>query len=307
MSKKARSSLGRGLSALITSPDAEIVEDKINTIPNTLPLTKIVTNPQQPRKIFSNQELEELIESIKIYGVLQPILVRPLGDFFEIVAGERRFRAAERLDLKEVPVQIKNFSDADSFKIALVENLQRDELKPLEEAQGYQDLIEVYHLSQEEVAQAVGKSRVTVANMLRLLRLPKSVQELINSSLISTGHAKVILSIKEGSAQEKLANRVVIEGLSVRQLEELVSRAKVLESGETLPAGKQFVSFVANNDDSLNQKGVSDDTNEVVSELRNVLGTKVRITHNGRGRGSIHIDFFSESELQGILEKIVRA
>jgi len=329
-----RNALGRGLSALISTPPVSVIQGAGNAAPllgshdaagveraqasdadmlhadklavlndrvHFLPIDKIIANPTQPRQSISEIELKELSDSIKAHGVLQPVLVRPAREpvesgVYEIVAGERRWRAAKLVGLHQLPVIIHKISDREAVEIALIENVQREDLNPLEQARAYQRLSEEFSLSQEEIAEKVGKDRASIANFLRLLKLPHEVQSLLESGALSTGHAKAILTIKEPSAQISLAKKTVREGLSVRALEAIVARVVVLDSGrrsfknrgEAPGGGMKATAFP-----------------EVVDRMRNVLGTKVTIKHCKSGRGRIEIEYFSEQELDRLVEQII--
>lgn len=318
--KGGRKALGRGLSSLISSAPVPVAEaaspapsetpeaQKSSTGPKIvikereggvgtpevayLATTDLIANPDQPRVEFSEAELAELTESIRTRGVLQPVLVRPApGGKYEIVAGERRWRASVRAELPQLPVIIKELTDGETLEVALIENIQRADLTPLEEARAYQSLGERLRLSQREVAERVGKDRATVANSIRLLKLPADVQELLAAGKITTGHAKSILSVKEPSAQRNLANKVVQEGLSVRALEAIVSRVVVLS--EERPKRKK------------KSAGSKSAFPEVVDRLRASLGTKVNIQHSKSGNGKIEIEYFSEDDLDRICEVIL--
>ena len=249
----------------------------------------IINNPKQPRQEFREADLAELAESIKELGVLQPILLRPSSvenGMYEIVAGERRWRACSRLKLKEVPVIVKEMSDVEALEIAIVENVQRQSLSPLEEAEAYKRLSDEFHLSQQQIALRVGKDRSTISNFLRILKLPSEVQSLIESSVISIGHAKAILTVKEPKAQLNLAKKCVEEKLSVRELEEIVGRVVSLKS----KGGSKKV------------KSSNSDFPEVCDRLRNIFGTKVRIVHSKKtSSGKIEISYFSEDELDRLV------
>ena len=320
--KPVRQALGRGLSALISgvavpvSPPPGIGDnlklasalgateqrETTNPISNSeqegiayVPISSIHPNPSQPRQEFSERELEELTKSIKTLGVLQPVLVRRLqsGDGYQIVAGERRFRAATRAGLQQLPVIIRFFDDKQALQIALVENVQRESLNPMEEAAAYHRLSEDFSLSQKEIAEQVGKDRATVANFIRLLSLPSLVQEHLKDGRITMGHAKAILTLREPSAQISLAKKVTEEGLSVRALEEIVSRVVVLDAGRpgihrsATHARSQMSAFP-----------------EAVDRIRAALGTKVNIRHHRSGKGKIEVEYFSEAELDRLVEKI---
>jgi ParB family chromosome partitioning protein len=262
-----------------------------------IPITAISNNPEQPRQNFKEEELEELSNSIKELGILQPALVRPIKGAegsYEIVAGERRWRAAQRAGLSQLPVIIRDLSEQEVLEIAIVENVQRSDLSSLEEARAYQRLVDEFKLSQKEVAQKVGKDRSSVANTLRLLKLPEEIQTLLDSGKISTGHAKAILTVKEPKVQLSLAQKVLSEHLSVRALENIVSRVVVIDKpqpGENAQSRKRIV-------------GGTSAFPEQVEKLRRRLGTKVAIKHHESGRGKIEIDYFSEAELDRVLDRI---
>ena len=281
-----RKALGRGLEALIPgagkSPSApETVEQP--AIPDqTVALDRISPNPRQPRVEFEEGPLEELAASIRVQGVIQPLLVRRLstGDF-ELVAGERRLRAAERAGLSHVPVYVRELSDGESLELALVENLQRDDLSPLEEATAYQRLMNEFGLTQEEVAERVGKSRPTIANALRLLKLPEAIKRDLSRGKLTAGHARVLLSLEDEDSQMRAAKQIQARQLSVRDAEHLASAKKAA----TRPAPRD-----------PNRSALERD-------LSSALGTRVRITPKGRG-GRIEIEFYSPEELQGLVDRI---
>jgi ParB family chromosome partitioning protein len=255
-----------------------------------LPLKDLKPNPTQPRTHFSEQEVVELSESIKALGVLQPILVRLYNGEYQIVAGERRYRAATRAGLEQVPVIIKEIDDRQTLEIALVENVQRQNLNPLEEAKGYQRLMDEFSLSAQEVAERVGKERATVANIVRILRLPVGVQEMVADGRITVGHAKAILTVKEPSAQTNLANKVIAESLSVRALEAIVSRVVVFDSAKK-----------SSDEKDVKKPRESAVYPELEERLRNAVGTKVSI-HRTKQGGSIELHFFSDAELDRLVE-----
>jgi ParB family chromosome partitioning protein len=330
--KQGRSVLGRGLSALISSPvpvapkpaasasggnavlkpalafneemqpsNKQVVASLVEGV-RYVPIRDVVANPTQPRQEFREEDLVELTNSITALGVLQPILVR-IGvganqGKYEIVAGERRWRAATRANLEQVPVIIRSLSDRETLEIALVENIQRANLNPVEEAQAYHRLMEEFGLSQLEVADRVGKDRATVANFVRVLKLTPQALELLKEDRISLGHAKALLTIKEPAAQVGLARKVVDESLSVRELEAIVSRAVVLDPARTAKMkGKTATPQV----EALNPFP------DIVDRMRIALGTKVSIKHHESGRGRIEIDYFSEQELDRLVENICRS
>jgi len=239
----------------------------------------------QPRKHFSEEALRELADSIREQGIVQPLIVRNRGDFFELIAGERRWRASQLLGLAEVPVIVREADDRAVLELALIENLQRENLNPIEEAQGYSQLIEQFQLKQEEVAAKVGKSRAVVANSLRLLKLIPPIQDAIRDGMLSVGHAKVILGLANEKQQQQAAQRILKEGLNVRQTESLVAR---IQAG---PVAKKSGATPL-----VHDANVADMENR----LREILGTKVRLKYH-QGKGSLDISFFSDDELERIL------
>ena len=315
-----RKALGRGLSALISTPPVPIHERPaerpavfyeapasssaarhlaVEAEPapaveglQYVDISLIVSNPHQPRQQFSEAELKELSASITALGVLQPIVVRPMAHAdkercYEIVAGERRWRAAKMAGIDQVPVIVKELSDRESLEIAIVENVQRDDLNPMEEAQAYQRLLDEYNLTQQELSTRVGKDRASVANYLRLLKLPAEIGELVREEKLSMGHAKAILTVREPNVQRSLAKKVVDEQLSVRKLEEIVSRVVVLESARREGRARSDLPRVFP---------------EVTDRLRQALGTKVSIQHHRSGKGRIEVSYFSEEELDRLVE-----
>lgn len=293
--------LGRGLSALVSSAapvsvvkpqmpenigeSTSVAEQSTGVL--FVDVGRITANPDQPRHDFPEAEIIELSDSIRSLGVLQPILVRPVASGYQIVAGERRFRAAIRAGLTQVPVIAKELSDKETFEIALVENVQRLNLNPLEEARGYQRLMDEFNFTAQEVSDRVGKDRATVSNLVRVLKLPPSVQDMLREGKISVGHAKAILTVKEPAAQASLAVKVIEEGLSVRALEAIVSREVVLDTPK-----KGRISGV-----SVQAPAYP----EVEERLRNAVGTKVTIKKTKQG-GTIELHFFSDSELDRLID-----
>lgn len=291
--------LGRGLSALVSTPSVSIKKaaspEQDNSVQFssenrivTLDIEKIARNTEQPRQEFKQLELEELAESIKSLGVIQPILVRSLGQGYQIVAGERRFRAAKLAGLTQVPVIIRDLDDRQTLEIALVENIQRQNLNPVEEAKAYDALINEFDISQQDLAERVGKSRSNIANYLRVLKLPEDVLDLLAAGKISMGHAKAIASVKEPAAQINLANKVIKDELSVRQLEDIVGRVVVV-GGQRRPKQRLDANIAYS---------------DLENRLKNVLGTKVRIKCNKNASGSIVVEFYSEEELGRIVDLI---
>ncbi|WP_223643336.1 ParB/RepB/Spo0J family partition protein [Planococcus sp. 4-30] len=270
--------LGKGINALF--PGETINEaDKVNQIS----VSKIGANPYQPRKNFDQAALEELAESIKEHGILQPIVVRKKGEKYELVVGERRFRAAKLIKLKEVPAIIKELTDQQMMELAILENLQREDLTPIEEAEAYQKLMEALNLTQEQLAFRLGKSRPHIANHVRLLALPENVRTLISDKQLSMGHGRTLLGLRSKKLIPETAEKVVKENLNVRQLENLVQRLNEDVPRETIEKKKDL--FIE----------------EKQSELRDRFGTKVQIKKN-KNKGKIEIEFFSEDDLERILE-----
>jgi ParB family transcriptional regulator, chromosome partitioning protein len=290
MMAEKRPALGRGLSALI--PDAAGDAPARDT-PFEIDLDRIIPNPQQPRSVFDEASLEELAQSIRRNGVIQPILARRArtqpgapGDVrFEIIAGERRWRAAQRAGLLKVPVIVHDVPDDRLLEVALVENIQRDDLNPIEEASAYRRLADELHLTQDAIAAAVGKDRSSVANTLRLLRLPDEVRNLVSEGSLSMGHARALLALDSPAAQRQLARDIVARGLSVRETEALVRR-----QGEPAPPAKPG-------------KKKDPNTRAAEEKLRVALGTHVEIVRKGTG-GRIEITFTSEGELDRLYEKL---
>ncbi|HSU54122.1 MAG TPA: ParB/RepB/Spo0J family partition protein [Candidatus Dormibacteraeota bacterium] len=252
-------------------------------------LDRIVPCPFQPRKEFAPEALKELAASIKEQGIVQPLIVRDQGGKLELIAGERRWRAAQLVGLSEVPVIVREADDRVVLELALIENLQRENLNPLEEAQGYERLVNEFQMTQEEVALKVGKSRAAVANGLRLLKLPVTVQGYLREGKLSVGHAKVILGLRAEKQQTLAAEKIVNEGLNVRQTEELVARLQARENGAATPT---LVGTASTPD-----AHVADLTNR----LRERLGTKINFRY-AQGKGALEITFFSDDDLQRILE-----
>lgn len=287
MSKRA---LGKGIDALFQSFPEEGKEDRSSEGYEVLEVSRLVPNPHQPRKEFKPEALEELAASIRSKGVLQPILVEPREDgSYTIVAGERRYRAALLAGLTRVPAIIRTFTEQERLEIALIENLQREDLTPIEEAKAYRTLMETSGLSQEELAERIGKNRSTIANTLRLLKLPEDMQEAIHSGSLSPGHARAILSIVNPADMRILFNRILAKGLSVREAETMAAE---LNKGSRAAGPEKESSFPKQRPLELQ---------EMEQRLLNVLGTKVRIRGNGK-KGTIEIAYFSTDDLERILE-----
>ena len=288
MQKRA---LGRGLSALIPqaapAPAGKGAEQAVNKAGVLkLPIESIHRDKEQPRQHFDEDKLKELTESIKAQGVLQPILVRKDGDGYRIIAGERRWRASQAAGLKEVPAIVKEVTEVQAFELALVENLQRADLNPIEEAEGYKRLVEEFKLTQEQVSQRVGKERSTVANALRLLALPEDVKVMVADGSLSMGHARALLGVPRLPELQNLAKQVADKKMSVRDTERLVQQSRSQgkkDAGKSAP--KQ-----------------SPQVKSLVEELQRRLGTKVRLTERSPGKGTIEVDFFSYDDLDRLLK-----
>lgn len=282
--------LGKGLDTMIPPVKNEKKSEKGDLAkgPETLVnITKVEPNREQPRKNFDEDALLELSESIKQYGLLQPILVQDRKDYYEIIAGERRWRAAKLAGLKQVPVIIKNLTDQEIVEISLIENIQRENLNPIEEAQAYKRLLNEFHLKQDEVAERVSKSRTAVTNSMRLLKLSDDVQRMVIDEMITTGHARALLGVEDPAEQYNLAQRIFDEKLSVREVEKIVKNM-----GKPVKPKKEKVV-----DKSM--QVIYDDISE---KLKTQLGTKVNIVPKEDGSGKIEIEFYSHDELDRILD-----
>lgn len=271
--------LGKGLNALFPGEDLNETE-KVEMIT----LEKIKPNPFQPRKIFEEEAMADLSESIKEHGVLQPIIVRQKGNKYEIVVGERRFRASELAGLEEIPAVVRELNDQQMMEIAILENLQREDLTPIEEAEAYQNLIENLNLTQEQLAFRLGKSRPHIANHIRLLSLPEEVRAAISGGELSMGHGKALLGLKKKKNIPLIMTKTIKENLNVRQLEALVQRLNENVPRETKQEVKKDIFTV-----------------EKESELRELFGTAVSIIKN-KNKGKIEIEFYSEDDLERILQ-----
>lgn len=295
--------LGKGLDALIPSSvgnesstkktnqksKAEKEEKVVGeTIVN---ITKVEPNREQPRKNFDEDALEELAESIKQFGLLQPILVQDRKDYYEIIAGERRWRAAKKAGLKEVPVIIKNLTEQEIVEISLIENIQREDLNPIEEAQAYKRLLTEFNLKQDEVADRVSKSRTAVTNSMRLLKLCDEVQQMIVSGMITTGHARALIGIEDPEEQYTIAQRIFDEKLSVRDVEKLVKNlGKPVKLRKPNEVDQSLAVIYQDIEDKLKEK----------------LSTKVAITSKGNGAGKIEIEFYSNDDLEKLIDVLTK-
>lgn len=288
--------LGKGLDSLIPdnkSVKAQTVIDKEisgqSTGEQMLKLNMVEPNREQPRKYFEEDSLLELADSIKQYGVLQPLLVRKRKDYYEIIAGERRWRAAKLAGVKDIPVIIKDYTEQEVVEIALIENIQRENLNPIEEAMAFKKLLTEFHLKQDEVAERVSKSRTAVTNSMRLLKLNEKVQQMIIDDMISTGHARALLAIDDQEQQYALAVKIFDEKLSVRETEKLI---KNIKSPKDQPKKEKKVehSFIYE---------------DMAEKLKRVLGTKVKVLAKGNGKGKIEIEYYSDDELERMFEFIM--
>jgi ParB family chromosome partitioning protein len=280
MGKKA---LGRGLDALFDENRSSETGDRGVL---SIAIDRIVPGRHQPRKNFDDGRIEELAASIRAHGLIQPIVVTQRGDRYEIIVGERRYRAAKIAGLKEIPSFIKDLSESRALELALIENIQREDLNPIEEATAYRLILERDHLTQEELSKRIGKSRSYIANMVRLLELPEGVQDFVSRGTLSVGQAKAVLSLPDDAAREALAGRIVAQGLTVREVEHLTKKRHV-------PRG------------TLSQGQAKDPHIEEIEEsLRSRLGTRVLVEYRG-GRGWIRIDFYGADDLERIIEEIL--
>lgn len=287
--------LGKGLDSLIPNAVGEAKAKKETKSgaeesrePQTLvKITKVEPNREQPRKNFDEDALQELADSIKQFGLLQPILVQDRTDHYEIIAGERRWRAAKLAGLKEVPVIIRNYTDQEIVEISLIENIQREDLNPIEEAQAYRRLLTEFHLKQDEVAERVSKSRAAVTNSIRLLKLSDEVQQMVIDEMISTGHARALLAVEDPEEQYNLAQRIFDEKLSVRDVEKLVKNLHKSAKPKK-PDDKALQVIYQDIEENLKQK----------------LGTRVTVTPKGEGAGKIEIEFYSHEDLDRLLDML---
>ena len=297
MAKKT--GLGKGLDSLIpvhnnTEKEKAVVEKVVEKKTDTvLRITEIEPNKGQPRKNFNEDALEELADSIKQFGLIQPLVVQKRDGYYEIIAGERRWRAARLAGLKKVPAIVKDYTDQEIMEIALIENIQREDLNPIEEAEAYQRLISEYKLKQDEVADKVSKSRVAITNALRLLKLDERVRRMVVEDKIKSGHARALLSIKDGELQYETALQIFDGNLTVRETEKLVK--KLLE--EPKPSKKEDVEI---------NKQLQIIYEQYEEKLKNKLGTKVKINQKNNGKGKIEIEYYSADDFDRIIEAITQ-
>lgn len=288
----AKRGLGKGLDTLISAEAVKpMMKEETGQAETLVKITKVEPNRGQPRKTFDEDTLQELADSIKQFGLLQPILVQDRKDYFEIIAGERRWRAAKLAGLKEVPVIIKNYTEQEIMEISLIENIQREDLNPIEEAVAYKRLLEEFHLKQDELAERVSKSRTTITNSMRLLRLCEYVQQMIIDGKLTTGHARALISIENEEQQKQLAERIFDEKLSVREVEKIVkgilNPVEKKPQKEELPQSIQYI------------------YEDIEKKLEEKLSRKVEISAKGKGgSGKIEIEFYSNDDLDRLIDAL---
>lgn len=292
MAKAARG-LGKGLDSLIPVAAAQTetkgTEEKKeeNAQGTYVKITKVEPNREQPRKNFDEDALQELADSIKQYGIVEPLIVQDRKTYYEIIAGERRWRAAKLAGLKEVPVIVRNYTEQEIVEISLIENIQREDLNPIEEAQAYKRLLTEFNLKQDEVAERVSKSRTAVTNSMRLLKLCDEVQQMIIDDMITTGHARALISIEDAEQQYTIAQKVFDEKLSVRDVEKLVKNLNKPEKAKKEPVADKALEAVYQ---------------DLEEKLKQSLGTKVAITSKGAGAGKLEIEFYTHDDLEKLTE-----
>lgn len=286
--------LGKGLSALFEDIDlsATDIRNAHNKEDETdengilfLDINRISPNSKQPRKNFDNEKIEELAKSIEVHGILQPIMVRKMGEGYEIVAGERRWRAARKAGLKKVPCIVRELTEEQNMLISIIENMQREDLNPMEEAEALSQMITTYGLTQEQISKSVGKSRPYITNALRLLKLPMEIQELVTNGQLSTGHARAIIGIEDKKNQLELAKYAAKEQISVREMEKLSKGDHINKKAKPLKKKKPM------------------EIATIEEELKEILGTKVQVTYTGK-KGKLEIQCYSKEELDRIIDLI---
>lgn len=296
MTVKSKHGLGKGLDSMIPAKREKVKQEtiKIDDVSREtfVNINEIEPNKEQPRRRFDEDSLLELAESIKQYGIVQPLILQKRNEIFEIVAGERRWRAARIAGLKKVPAIIKNYSEREVLEIALIENIQREDLNPIEEAYAYKKLIEEFELKQDEVADRVSKSRVAITNSLRLLKLGENVQQMLIDELITSGHARALLAVTDRKAQDELAMQVLDQKLSVRDTEKLVKNTQ--KEKKTEPEKK-----VDSNDKKKVEKLV---LKELEDKMTEALGTKVMISKKNKNKGVITMEYYSQEDLERLTE-----
>ena len=292
-----KNALGKGLANLFSEEAIEeenevVVKEVIVKEPSDtmLKITEVEPNRNQPRKNFDEDLLQELADSIKQYGIIQPLIVQKREDYYEIIAGERRWRAAKIAGLKEVPVIIKDYTDREIVEIALIENIQRADLNPIEEAQAYQRLIKEYNLKQDEVAEKVSKSRATITNSMRLLKLDDRVKQMLIDEMITSGHARALLGIEDKELQYTIAMRVFDEKMSVRDIEKIIKDMSKPTSEKKTEIDEAVI---------LAYKNLED-------KIKNIIGSKVVIKNKDNNKGKIEIDYYSQEELERIVDMIAK-
>ena len=279
--------LGRGLDALIST---EGVRTQGSSTINEIPLDQIEANPNQPRREFDEESLQELADSIRAIGIIQPITLRQMEDgTYQIIAGERRWRASQMAGLNSVPAYVRTADDEKMMQMALVENIQREDLNAIEIALAYQNLIEQYHLTQDKLSEKIGKNRATIANYLRLLKLPAQVQMALRNKEVDQGHARALLGLDKPTLQVKLFNEIKEKGYSVRQVEDMV---KALNNGETVKSGRHTMKA---------KNRLPEEYNELKNRLAEVFRTKVEMTCSQKGKGKIILSFANEEELEHLI------
>lgn len=274
--------LGKGLGALIPEEEQEI--NDINEPKKMISINMIKANSEQPRKNFDNQKINELSQSIKEHGVIQPLVLNKQGEFYTIIAGERRWRAAKLAGVKEVPAVIMDISDKEILELSLIENIQREDLNPIEEAKAYNKLLKEFNMTHENLSERLSKSRASITNTMRLLNLDEVVQQYIIDGVISEGHGKVLLSVEDKKLQYEIAQKIIDDGLSVRAVEILV-RDLGKQSKKQKADNKEDIYFV-----------------DMKNRLQNHFGTKVSINGNKKGKGKIEIEYYSQEDLERILD-----
>lgn len=294
-----KSGLGKGLDSLIPNKKNDISDSKVekkqekeNDLPKSgeimVRINEVEPNRDQPRKDFDEDALMELADSIRQFGILQPLLVQKKKNYYEIIAGERRWRAAKLAGIKEVPIIVKDYTDQEIVEISLIENIQRENLNPIEEAMAFKRLLQEFQLKQDEVAERVSKSRTAVTNSMRLLKLSPRVQQMIIDDMISTGHARALLAIDDEEQQFILANKIFDEKLSVRETEKLVKALK--NPKKEVKKEKPEHTFIYEN---------------IEEQIKNIMGTKVSVNQKANGKGKIEIEYYSEEELERIYDLLM--
>ncbi len=300
MAAKVSRGLGKGLDSLIpmgSSSEKKVENNKeekkdSKATETTVKITQVEPNREQPRKNFDEDALQELADSIKQFGLLQPILVQDRKTHYEIIAGERRWRAAKLAGLKEVPVIIRDYTDQEIVEISLIENIQREDLNPIEEAQAYKRLLTEFNLKQDEVAERVSKSRTAVTNSMRLLKLCDEVQQMIIDDMLSTGHARALISIEDPEEQYTIAQKIFDEKLSVRDVEKLVKNLNKAEKPKK---------------ENKEDKSLDIIYQDIEEKLKQSLGTKVEISSKGNGAGKVEIEFYNHDDLDRIIELLSKS